>query len=188
MTIRRQRLLPAAVVIALVLAPLPPQLPPPAAALELRGMTYFEKPPWKLVFRNYYSTVFERGGEYYFTIVMPDGAGAGLGALEIQQTAGADWGFSFAVERTRAFLGEPRREGPAVPVQAQFDPDLRRFRLDFPAPPAPGQTVTVALRPYQNPGAADIYLFTVVAVPAGQNPVSQPVGVARMPIYDGMDF
>jgi hypothetical protein len=159
-------------------------LPPISArALELRGQTFFKSPPWKLVFRNYYSNVFESGGEYYFTIEMPEQADAGLGALLIQQTAGVDWSFYFDVGRTRAFFGVPRREKAPVTVQASFDPQQRLFRITFPDPPPPGQTVTVALRPFYNPSTPGIYLFAVTAFPAGPEPVGNPVGVARMPIY-----
>lgn len=170
------------------LPPLSLPFPEPAAATELRGQTYFRTPPWKVVFRTYYSTVFERGAEYYFTIALSSEAGAGLGALEIQQTSGVDWQFGFDVSRTRAFLGEPRREGAAVPVQASFDAESRRFRILFPQPPTPGQTVTVALRPIQNPAAADIYLFAVTAFPAGPEPVGHPVGFARMAIYPAFEW
>ncbi|MCX5931323.1 MAG: hypothetical protein NTW83_05725, partial [Cyanobacteria bacterium] len=69
----------------------------PAAARgdDLAGQTQFLRAPWKLHWRTYSSTVFDRGGEYYVTIEMPEEAGAGLGALEIRQISGADWRFSF---------------------------------------------------------------------------------------------
>ncbi len=172
----------------LVAALLLPFAAPAAVAVELRGQTYFLTPPWKVVFRSYYTTVFERGAEYYFTLELSSQAGAGLGALEIQQTSGVDWRFDFDVTRSRAFLGEPRREGAAVPVQVRFDADSRRFRIDFPQPPAPGQTVTVALRPFQNPSAAGVYLFAVTAFPAGPEPVAYPVGTARMSIYPAFEW
>jgi hypothetical protein len=169
-----------------------PGMPPPAGAApveaEAAGRTQFLRAPWQLKLRTYASTVFDRGAEYYVTVVMPEEAGAGLGALEIRQIAGADWRFSFDVPRTRAFLGQPRREGRPLPVQAHFDEASRLFRVVFPTPPAPGQTVTVALRPWSNPSSADVYLFAVVAYPAGPDPVAQQVGIARMSIYDRVDF
>ncbi len=188
MTGPRHRLLKAAALLALAMPGLILPVQAPAGALELRGRTYFEKAPWRITFRNYYSTVFQSGGEYYFTIEMPESAGAGLGALEIRQTAGVDWQFSFDVSRTRAFLGQPRREGPALPIEADFDDERRQFRIRFSTPPGPGQTVTVALRPYRNPAAADLYQFAVTAEPAGADPVPQAVGFARMPIYNSLDY
>ena len=108
----------------------------------------------------------------------------GLAGLELQQTRGVDRTFSFDERRTRAFLGEPRREGPAIPVEGQFDDATRVFRVRFPQPPQPGQTITLALRPWRNPFQSDTYLFAVTAIPAGPNPVPAPLGFARMPIYE----
>ena len=83
----------------------------PARAVELQGQTWFAKPPWKVVFRNYYWYVMQAGGEYYFTLTLPEQAGVGLGGLLIQQTRGVDRQFPLMPERSRAFLGQPRREG-----------------------------------------------------------------------------
>ena len=161
---------------------------PAARALELRGQTWFVSPPWKVEFRNYYWYVMQSGGEYYFTLTLPEQAGAALGGLEIQQTRGVDTQFPFMAERTRAFVGLPRREGPAIPVQAVFHAASRRVSVSFPEPPQPGQTITVALRPWYNPSQADTYMFAVQALPAGPNPVPASLGFATMPIYEGIRF
>jgi hypothetical protein len=161
---------------------------PAARALELRGQTWFTKPPWKVDFRNYYWYVMQSGGEYYFTVNLPEEAGAALGGLEIQQTRGVDTQFPFMAERTRAFVGLPRREGPTIPVQAVFHAASRRVSVHFPEPPQPGQTITVALRPWYNPSQADTYMFAVQALPAGPNPVPASLGFATMPIYEGIRF
>ncbi|MFO7629668.1 MAG: DUF2808 domain-containing protein [Prochlorococcaceae cyanobacterium] len=160
----------------------------PAPALELRGRTYFSSPPLKLTFRNYYSNAWEAGGEYYFTLLVPPAAGASLGGLRIQQSHGVDWSFPFLVERSRAFLGEPRREGRSLPLEVSFEAQARLFMIRFLEPVAPGQTVTVALRPQRNPGQADTYLFAVTAFPDGPQPEGAPLGFARMPIYDPRPF
>ena len=161
-------------------------LPPlgPARAAELNGQTWFLRAPWKVDFRNYYWYVMQAGGEYYFTLTLPADAGVGLGGLVIQQTRGVDTDFSFDVGRTRAFLGLPRREGAAIPVQGSFDQASRRFEVRFPQPPQPGQTLTVALRPWYNPAQADTYMFGVQALPAGPNPVPASLGFATMSIFE----
>lgn len=161
--------------------------PLPAAALELRGQTLFVTPPWDLGLITYNSNVWGRPTEYYLTLVMPAEAGADLARLTVQQVRGVDREFPFDVERTRAFLGRPRREGAAVAVQARFDEDRRLFNLEFPRPVAPGQVLTVVLRPWANPSQADVYQFSVVATPAGVNPVASPVGTADLRIYS-VDF
>jgi hypothetical protein len=155
----------------------------PLRAEELHGQTWFVRPPWKVEFRNYYWYVMQTGGEYYFTVTLPEGAGVGLGGLSFEQTRGVDRQFPLAQERTRAFLGLPRREGPSIPVEASFDNSSRRYSVRFPQPPQPGQTITVAVRPWYNPAQADTYMFAVQALPAGPNPVPASLGFATMPIY-----
>jgi hypothetical protein len=175
-----------AALVPLGLAPGPAAAP--ARAVELQGQTWFARPPWKVEFRNYYWYVMQAGGEYYFTVTLPEQAGVGLGGLVIQQIRGVDTTFPFDLPRTRAFLGRPRGEGPSLPVQASFQQERRRFDIRFPQPPQPGQTVTLALRPWFNPSQADTYLFAVQALPAGPNPVPASLGVATLAIYDGVRF
>ena len=159
-----------------------------ARALEVRDVTYFRRPPWKVDLVSYYTNVWDSYAEYYFTIELAADAGAALGEVAIQQTRGADWQFPFAVERTHAFLGRPRSRGDRVPVSASFDPNSRRFSIRFPEPVAPGNTVTVAIRPWYNPSQADTYLFQVTAYPAGPNPSPAPLGFGTLRIYNWSDI
>jgi hypothetical protein len=161
---------------------------PAGRALELDGQTWFSRPPWTVEFRNYYWYVGQTGAEYYFTVTLPEQAGVGLGGLVIQQTRGVDRSFQFSPGRTRAFLGLPRREGAAIPVQAQFDDAQRRISVQFPQPPQPGQTVTVALKPWNNPFQSDTYMFAVQALPAGPNPQPASLGFATMQILEATRF
>lgn len=156
----------------------------PARALELRGSTYFVKAPWKAELITYYDHTGDPSAEYYLTISLDPQAGASLERLTIQQSRGADWQFPFSPERSRAFLGRPRREGAPVPVRATFAQRERLITVDFPEPVAPGNTVTVMLKPWTNPVTADTYLFQVTAWPAGPQPVASPVGTATLRIYD----
>jgi hypothetical protein len=158
--------------------------PAPARSLELRGSTFFVKPPWKVDLVSFYTNIWTPNAEYYFTVELDPQAGASLGGLQIEQTRGVDRRFPFFVDRTRAFLGRPRAEGAPVPVQASFDPNLRRFTLTFPEPVPPGSTLTVVLRPWHNPGQSDTYMFEVTAFPAGPNPSPTPLGYGTLRIYD----
>ncbi|KAF0652862.1 hypothetical protein L107_11940 [Cyanobium sp. Copco_Reservoir_LC18] len=174
-----RRLVPPLAVLTLAMA----AAAPAALAQEPGGRTQFLRAPWKVTLTSYTTNVGQSPAEYFFTLSLEAGAGASLGGMTIQQIRGADWQFPFAVERTRAFLGVPRREGPRIPVQAGFDPAARRFDLSFPEPVPPGATVTVSLRPWTNPVQADTYLFQVTAIPAGPGPVPSPVGVGTLRIY-----
>ena len=173
----------------LLLGPALVASPPPAAsALELRGATYFQRPPWKVDLVSYTTTVGDPAAEYFFTVELAADAGASLGELTIQQTRGADWQFPFLVERTQAFLGRPRRAGARVPVTASFDTASRRFSVRFPEPIAPGRTVTVMLKPWYNPSQSDTYMFQVTGFPAGPNPSPVPLGYGTLRIYGLSDL
>jgi hypothetical protein len=173
----------------LLLGPALVASPPPAAsALELRGATYFQRPPWKVDLVSYTTTVGDPAAEYFFTVELAADAGASLGELTIQQTRGADWQFPFLVERTQAFLGRPRRAGAQVPVTASFDMASRRFSVRFPEPIAPGRTVTVMLKPWYNPSQSDTYMFQVTGFPAGPNPSPVPLGYGTLRIYGLSDL
>lgn len=158
----------------------------PVLAFEVGNQTWFTRPPWKVGFINYYWYQGQTAAIYYFTVTLPEQAGAGLGGLVIQQTRGVDRSFQFAPERTQAFVGVPRREGARIPVQAQFDDQARRITVQFPVPPQPGQTITVALKPWNNPFQADTYMFSVQALPAGPNPVPASLGFATLPIFSSI--
>ena len=159
-----------------------------ARALELRGSTYFTRPPWKAELRSFNTNVGEGNVEHYLTIELSPEAGAPLGRLDLQQIRGADTTFLSRLDRARAFSGRPRREGTAVPVQLRFDPQAGQLQLTFPEPVLPGTTVTVALRTWRNPSVGDTYLFQVVAWPAGANPVASPVGVGTLRIYSPVEW
>ncbi|MEB3234961.1 MAG: DUF2808 domain-containing protein [Cyanobacteriota bacterium] len=154
-----------------------------APALELRGKTYFSKPPWSVDLISYYTTVWEPWAEYYFTLKLDPEAGAALGGLRITQTRGVDRWFPFNVAGTRAFLGRPRQQGAPVPVVASFDPASRSFSLNFPEPVPPGSTLTVMLKPWNNPSMADTYMFEVMAYPSGPDPSPTPLGYGTLRIY-----
>ena len=157
----------------------------PAQALELRGATYFVKPPWSVDLISYQTYTYETRPEYFFRVSLDPGAGAPLGALTISQTRGVDRWFEFSVDRTTAFLGgTPRREGQKIPVQASFDQASRTFTISFPQPVQPGNTVTVVLRPWTNPAQADTYMFAVNAYPAGPNPSPSSLGYGTLRIYN----
>lgn len=176
------RSLPAALLLISLAGPLSPAAP--GRALELNGSTVFVRAPWKAELISYDTTAGSAPVSYYLTLSLDAQAGASLGRVSMQQTRGADWNFPFSAQLTRAFLGRPRREGRAVPVQAEFDARERRISVVFPEPVPPGETVTVVLRPWTNPQWPDTYLFQVVVWPAGPNPVASPVGTATLRIYE----
>jgi hypothetical protein len=165
-----------------VISPLS-QTPPQARALELRGSTYFTRPPWKADLVSYRTDVGDPRAEYFFSVELDEAAGASLGGLVIRQSEGPDRIGPFSLDRTRAFLGRPRGRGATIPVEAEYVEAERAVRVRFPEPVAPGSTVTVMLKPWSNPAMPGTYLFQVTAFPAGPNPNPTALGSARLRIY-----
>lgn len=161
---------------------------PVARALELHGTTVFVRSPWKADLISYDSIAGSGPVTWYLTLSLDPDAGASLARISFQQSRGADWNFQYSPELTTAFLGRPRQQGRTLPVRAVFEEKARRLIVDFPEPVAPGQTVTVALRPWNNPAVADTYLFQVVVWPAGPQAQASPVGTSTLRIYERYQF
>ena len=65
----------------------------------------------------------------------------------------------------------------------EFCKRFGRLDLTFPQPVPPGSTVTVMLKPWNNPSMADTYMFEVTAFPAGPNPSPSSLGYGTLRIY-----
>jgi len=154
----------------------------PARALEWRDGTVFLRSPWKADLISYDTTIGAGPVTWYLTLSLDPDAGASLARLSFQQSRGADRDFQYSPERTSAFLGRPRQQGRTLPVRAVFEPEARRLIVEFPEPVAPGETLTVALRPWTNPMVADTYQFQVVVWPAGPRAQASPVGTTSLRI------
>ncbi|MEO1002424.1 MAG: DUF2808 domain-containing protein [Cyanobacteria bacterium J06638_7] len=154
-----------------------------AGAVELRGATFFTRPPWKADLVSYTTDAGDPRATYFFSVELDAAAGASLGGLLIRQSAGPDRIFPYSLDRTQAFLGRPRGHGAAIPVEAELSEHDRAIRISFPEPVAPGSTVTVSLKPWSNPTMPGTYLFQVTAFPAGPNPNATALGSARLRIY-----
>ena len=152
-----------------------------ADAFELRGRTHFLTVPTHTRLINYRKVAFEGGAVFYLLLDHPSGADAGLGGLDLKQIRGVHPAFYYGPVQPTAFLGRPRREGLSVPVSATFASDNRSLAIRFQEPVAPGATVTVAFRVGVNP-PADLYTFSVTALPWGKRPIAQTVGVVQMGI------
>ena len=154
---------------------------PEVEALELKGRTSFVAVPTRTTLINYRKVAFAGGAVFYLVLEHPSGADAGLGGINLSQIRGVHPAFYYGPVQPTAFLGRPRREGISVPVSATFASDNRSLAIRFQEPVAPGATVTVAFRVGVNP-PADLYTFSVTAIPWGKRPIAQTVGVVQMGI------
>ncbi|NJM78198.1 MAG: DUF2808 domain-containing protein [Acaryochloridaceae cyanobacterium RU_4_10] len=117
---------------------------------------------------------------YYFTIQVPADASEPLGRVVMQQTEGVD-SIDFNLKRTFAYLDGDKNQ--TIPLQAT-NTDKDALNVQFDTPIEPGKTVTLGLRPYNNPHTGGVYLFGVTAFPAGEKVQSQFIGTGRLQFYD----
>ncbi len=159
-----------------------------AIAVQLRdGRVYFVQPPSLLKTTTTQSGTRVWGATYYFTLRVPETAGEPLQQVAIAQREGADT-IRYDLDETFAFVqseAQPRTQIPVGEVTA--DRKARTVTVNFDPPVAPGQTVTIGLRPVRNPGVSGVYLFGVTAFPAGEAAYGQFLGYGRLHFYNSFD-
>lgn len=155
----------------------------PAQAVQLaNGTVYFIQVPQLVKARTSYNDVRVWGATYYFTVAVPADAGEALQQVVIRQQEGFDR-IVFKLPQTYAYTNDDRDQ--VVPIQRVTADTQNGIAVVFDPVIAPGQTVTVALRPVQNPWASGVYLFGVTAFPEGKKAHGQFLGYGRLQFYDG---
>ncbi len=130
-----------------------------------------------------------RSATYYFTVSIPEDAGAPLEQLTFAQTQWADFWETYKIEETKAFEGTRQNRGKTVSLGlVSIDDDNETVTVTFDPPISAGKTVTVGLRPFSTPSNGGVYQFRVTAFPPGGKSRSLSLGVARLHFYDRRRF
>ena len=164
----------------------------PSPAIQLQdGTVYFASPPRLVGAATTYNEVYVWGATYYFTLSLPENAGEPLQKVTINQHEGVD-NIRFNLKDSFAFEGTRSREGQKLgfkdansdgSANASGERKSRTITLTFDPPVPPGKTITIALKPQQNPTVAGVYLFGVTAFPAGEKSHGQFLGYGRLQFY-----
>lgn len=157
---------------------------PKSQAIQLQdGTVYFAQPPRLVEAATTYQNTYVWGATYYFTISLPENAGEPLQKVTINQREGADY-VRFDLEDTYAFKGTRSKKGQKLKLKdVTSDRKSRTLSLVFDPPVSPGQNITIALKPVQNPTVGGVYLFGVTAFPAGDKSHGQFLGFGRLQFY-----
>ncbi|BAY90647.1 MULTISPECIES: DUF2808 domain-containing protein [unclassified Tolypothrix] len=124
---------------------------------------------------------------YYFTVAVPASATKPLQQVTLTQIQGGE-NIEFDAQQSSAFVGTSDRAGENLPVAIASNPNQdNTVTIQFAQPLPPGQTVTIALKPYRNPAYEGFYLFNVKAAPVDQSTEGQSLGVAGLQFYQN-DF
>jgi hypothetical protein len=156
---------------------------PVALAEEI---TFFTKSPRLLKVTSTYSEVAVRAAKYYITIDLPDNAGQPLGKVTVHQREGLER-IVFRPQDTFAFLGTRQNRGQALTIaRVDYEPENKNTISIIFDPPVPaGNTVTLGLKPEQNPNYEGIYLLRITAYPLGEQARGLYLGVGRLHFYRG---
>ncbi|BAY69909.1 DUF2808 domain-containing protein [Anabaena sp. FACHB-709] len=158
---------------------------PPSQAIQLQdGTVYFVQPPRLVETVTTYNQVNVWGATYYFTVNLPENASEPLQKLTINQHQGVD-NIRFDLKNSFAFEGTRSHRGQRIGLKDAADNrQTRTVSLIFDPPVSPGKTITIGLKPWQNPTISGVYLFGVTAFPAGEKTHSQFLGFGRLHFYN----
>lgn len=154
---------------------------PAAYGVKINGTTAFAQPPSLVAATTTDKDTDVWGAKYYFTIDLPATASEPLQQITFSQTESTQR-IRFKQKDTFAFEGTPERRGPKLSLQPTKS-DHKTLTVTFNPPVSPGKTVTIGLRPIQNPRYDGVYLFGVTAFPAGEQVRSQFLGFGRLQFY-----
>ncbi|MBR8839258.1 MAG: DUF2808 domain-containing protein [Stigonema ocellatum SAG 48.90 = DSM 106950] len=158
-------------------------------AVQLQdGTVYFVQPPRLVEAVTTYNDIYVTGATYYFTIDIPETAGEPLQRITINQHEGVDY-VHYNLKDTYAFVGDRSHKGQKLVLKdATSDRKTRTVSLTFAAPVPPGRTITIGLKPEQNPSVQGVYLLGVTAFPAGEKAYGQFLGYGRLQFYSPHTF
>ncbi|MGD1860534.1 MAG: DUF2808 domain-containing protein [Leptolyngbyaceae cyanobacterium] len=158
----------------------------PSAAVQLGdGTIAFNSPPRLDSFITFDERAQDRNTTYYVTVRLLPEAGEPLQTLSVSLIEGRFNRLNYRTEQISVYGGQPRDRSTAYPVEtADYDANSQTLTIRLAQPAEPGQTLTFELELVRNPRFGGVYLYDVVAAPAGENPRFQRIGTGRIHIYD----
>ncbi|MEM0979825.1 MAG: DUF2808 domain-containing protein [Cyanobacteria bacterium P01_H01_bin.58] len=154
------------------------------------GTTVFDSPPRLVNFVTTRNRTNTTRATYYITVNLLPEAGESLQTLTVSLTEGRFNRLRYRLNEIVVFQGDRQNRGALIPVKsAEYVEDTQTLTIHLAEAARPGQLVTFGIKPVRNPNRDGIYLFNVMAAPAGDQPVFQRVGTGRIHIYrpDGRD-
>lgn len=139
----------------------------------------FDRPPQLVSTSTTNRDARSLGATYFFTIDIPQDAAQPLQKVEFILKQGVQYP-RFKATSVKAFEGTKRNKGEKLPINIVVsDPSNRTLTVTFDQPVAPGQIITMAVRPVRNPSVGT-YMFEVRGTPAGSTAESQYLGIGRL--------
>ncbi|MDJ0714198.1 MAG: DUF2808 domain-containing protein [Prochloraceae cyanobacterium] len=168
-----------------------PQLPHNWDSSRLNNRQFFTG---SLKLEEYLSTQDRRnvrGAIYYFTIDLPENAGAPLQKIVFQQTDGDEFLLQrYREEKAIAFEGTRENRGKPISLSKDsiiVDRDNRTVTIMFSPPISPGKKITIGLRPIATPRVEGVFILRVTVFPPAGDRYKRILGAARLHFYGGVD-
>lgn len=159
------------------------------AAQWADGTRRFDQAPRLVDFTSLRNRTNDRRPVYYLTVNLSPNAGAPLKTLKVSLTRGRFRRLNYRLDQIDVFQGDRKNRGPSLAIAAtDYDDQQQTLTVTLAEPATPGQIITFALRPASNPSQGGVYLFEVTAAPEGGLAHPQLVGIARLNIFDEVDF
>ena len=159
-------------------------VPDPVKAVELLdGKKAFENSPRLTRAAANFNSRNNSAAKYQFTIEVPQDAGEALKSVKITQKENADT-VVFKTDKSKASLGNSLAGNniPLAEVGGESQPGETTVVFDTPV--EPGNTVTISVKPKQNPSVDGIYLFGITVFPTGENSPGLYLGSGRIHITE----
>ena len=115
---------------------------------------------------------------YYFDLELPDNVGESLQKVMFQQRTGGNE-IKFRLDKTKAYLGDHHHKQEQLNLVTSQDETTGAITVEFDRPIAPGNKLTIALKPKRNPNLGGAYSFGVTAFPAGDKSRGMYLGAGR---------
>ena len=175
--------------------PLPPQpisLPQPSKpspitlAANPTSRVRFVQSPRLLSSTTTEKTTNQLGARYFFTIEVPENAGASLEQLDFKLNLGVQFP-RFSTTATKVFAGKSKK-GKKIPVKMVVtDPPSRTVSVTMAQPIKPGETATVMLKMVKNPSVGT-YQYEIKGHPVDSQGAGQYIGLGRIEIRPVQKF
>ena len=155
----------------------------PSAILQAahpKSNIQFVQPPRLIHSTTTEKTVDQLGARYFFTIEVPDNAGAALEQVDFILKLGVNYP-RFTTKGAKVFTGKSKK-GNQIPVKLVVtDPPSRTVTVTLGRPIAPGETATVMLKAVKNP-AIGTYQYELRGHAQNSQGKGQYIGLGRIEI------
>ncbi|AUT02720.1 hypothetical protein CLI64_21250 [Nostoc sp. CENA543] len=122
---------------------------------------------------------------YYFTVTVPTTA-TPLQTIALTQITGLE-AIDFDSQASYAFTGTSDRQGEKLGISLAKGSQPQTVIVNLNQAIAPGQTVTIALKPFRNPQYEGVYQFRVQSLAADKQTSNYGLGTARLQFYGVVD-